>query len=252
MNALILGAGGPAAIGVIKALKDSKFNGKIVSIDSNELSAGFFLSDSYHVVPNYDDESYVKILLNIVKEECIDFILPTSNDIITLTREKKKFKDIILYMSDYKTIELCNDKYKFFEKCKEANLPIPRTLKKFDKVFTKPRYGKGSIGAKLIDFTETDHLYQDYLRREYTIDLLSDLNAKILTSVIRERVQTKAGISTKAKIIKNDYITKNCHKLATHFNLKGPVCIQMKEDENCTPKFIEVNPRFGVGLILAL
>ena len=42
MNALILGAGSPAAIGVIKALKDSKFNGKIVSIDSNELSAGFF------------------------------------------------------------------------------------------------------------------------------------------------------------------------------------------------------------------
>ena len=30
-------------------------------------------------------------------------------------------------------------------------------------------------------------------------------------------------------------------------DLKGPVCIQMKEDDNGKPKFIEVNPRFGGG-----
>ena len=29
--------------------------------------------------------------------------------------------------------------------------------------------------------------------------------------------------------------------------MKGPVCIQMKEDDNGKPKFIEVNPRFGGG-----
>ena len=29
--------------------------------------------------------------------------------------------------------------------------------------------------------------------------------------------------------------------------LKGPVCIQLKEDSRGNPKFIEVNPRLGGG-----
>ena len=29
--------------------------------------------------------------------------------------------------------------------------------------------------------------------------------------------------------------------------LKGPVCLQMKDDDEGNPKFIEVNPRFGGG-----
>ena len=49
MNILLLSAGGPTAHGAIKSLKDIDFDGKIVSVDSNPLSAGFYLSDSYYV-----------------------------------------------------------------------------------------------------------------------------------------------------------------------------------------------------------
>ena len=33
--------------------------------------------------------------------------------------------------------------------------------------------------------------------------------------------------------------------------MKGPVCIQMKEDINGTPKFVEINPRVGGGTYFA-
>ena len=36
-------------------------------------------------------------------------------------------------------------------------------------------------------------------------------------------------------------------RMCNFLGLKGPVCIQLKEDENGVPKFIEVNPRFGGG-----
>ena len=38
-----------------------------------------------------------------------------------------------------------------------------------------------------------------------------------------------------------------CSDLAKYLNLKGPVCIQLKEDVDGNPKFIEVNPRLGGG-----
>ena len=50
-NILILGAGGPAGIGVIKSLRKTDFDINIISIDCNELSVGFHMSDKYFVVP---------------------------------------------------------------------------------------------------------------------------------------------------------------------------------------------------------
>jgi carbamoyl-phosphate synthase large subunit len=49
-NVLIPGAGGPAGINTIKSLRLVSFKGKIISTDSNYLSAGFFLSDLYYVI----------------------------------------------------------------------------------------------------------------------------------------------------------------------------------------------------------
>ena len=38
-----------------------------------------------------------------------------------------------------------------------------------------------------------------------------------------------------------------CKDLCIYLDLKGPVCIQLKEDSKGNPKFIEVNPRLGGG-----
>ena len=69
MNILVLSAGGPASHGVIKSLRDINFGGNIVSVDSNKMSAGFYLSDSFYTVPNAFDDDYIGVLLNIVKKE---------------------------------------------------------------------------------------------------------------------------------------------------------------------------------------
>ena len=95
MNILLLSAGGPSCHGVIKSLRDIKFQGKIISVDSNEMSAGFYLSDVHYVVPKAFDEDYISALLNIVKKEHIDLILPTSsNEIITISKHSHFFDSL--------------------------------------------------------------------------------------------------------------------------------------------------------------
>ena len=84
-NILILGAGGPAGIGVIKSLRKTDFDINIISIDCNELSVGFHMSDKYYVVPKVESKSYLREVLKIVEKEKIDLILPTTERDIVKT-----------------------------------------------------------------------------------------------------------------------------------------------------------------------
>ena len=42
-----------------------------------------------------------------------------------------------------------------------------------------------------------------------------------------------------------DFIEKSCFEICKFLKLKGPLCLQMKEDEDGNPKFVEINPRLG-------
>ena len=259
MNILILSAGGPTAHGVIKSLRDINFDGKIISVDSNPLSAGFYLSDSYHTVPKAFDNNYIDKLLQIVKDENIDLILPTSsNDIITISENSHLF-DCKLFMSDYEAIDICSDKLKFYEKCKDK-FPLPKTSINYNDIdfpiFAKPKeHSAGSRGISLCESVDNinclnqnkfKYIYQEYLPgMEYTIDVLCDMDSNPLVAVPRERLQTKAGISSKGRIVKNNFIEKSCFEICKFLKLKGPLCLQMKEDINGNPKFVEINPRLG-------
>ena len=247
MNILFLGAGGPAAVGAMKSLLecDSQGKHKIVSVDMDETAVGFHFSDKRYVVPRYIDESYYETITDIIKKENIDLVLPTSDDVFTVS--KINLDGVQIFMSSHEQIKKCVDKFVFYETCKE-NFPFPKSTDKFVPVFAKPRDGKGSRGIKLIDDFEENYIYQEYLPgTEYTIDVLSDMNSDVLSVIPRVRLQTKAGISTKGKIVRNEVIEKECRDIVKFLNLKGVVCVQMKEDKDGNSKFIEINPRFGGG-----
>ena len=247
MNVLVLSAGGPAAVGVIKSLRDMNFDGKIVAIDCDELAVGFQLADVYYVVPRADDDDFNSKLWDILLKEMIDLILPTGPEILSISNTVLEFGtiDVKLFMSDYDTIKLCNDKLEFYNKCKDK-FPLPNTFRG-SKLFKKPINGSGSRGCEIIEFN-SDEIISEYLPgQEYTIDVLCDMESDPLVVIPRKRLQTKAGISSKGEIIRDNFIEKACFDMCKFLKLKGPVCLQMKEDKDGKPKFVEVNPRFGGG-----
>ena len=259
MNILISSAGGPAAVGVIKSLRNIDFEGRIVSIDCNEVSVGRYLSDKFYKVPQSTDKSFIKELLDIVERESIDLILPTGLEIVPISQNISLLGDTVAFMSDHETIMLCNDKFEFYNKCKD-DFPLPKTFISSFMIstpFVKPRIEiGGSRGAFLCKNKEHfdilkedyDYVFQEYLPgQEYTIDVLCDMKSNPLIIIPRKRLETKAGISSKGEIIKDDIIEKLCYDICKFLKLKGPVCLQMKDDVNGNPKFIEINPRFGGG-----
>ena len=251
MKILVTSAGGPAAIGVMKSLPNfdgGANNHSIIATDMTELSAGFLWADRGFVVPRADDINYLYEIKKIVLDKRIDVILPTGNLEIQHFESLSNITNV--FMSDSKTIKLCNDKWKFYNKVKD-DFNIPYTWQdndiKWNGCFARPRYELGGSRGTLHCNSDIEYIYSEYLPgQEYTIDVLCDMENP-LVSIVRKRLETKAGISSKAEIIRDEHMENECKRMCRFLGLKGPVCIQMKDDENGVPHFVEVNPRFGGG-----
>jgi carbamoyl-phosphate synthase large subunit len=263
---LVPGASAPAAINTIKSLKMVKYPVRIVSSDTNPVSAGFYMSDAHELLPEIESKSYLSRLFEIITKHKISILMPSSGyDIYHYSKYKKKLLKLgaLPVVSDVMTMEICRDKMQTYHHLsKKFDLPLTtldsKKLEGFP-LIAKPRYGKGSKGIvkienpidlRYIQSKQNGLIFQEYLPgTEYTIDVLSDLNGEPLIAVPRIRVQTRAGISTVGKIIKDENISETCKSIAKYLKIKGPCCIQMKESNEGTLKLVEVNPRLGGGTI---
>jgi carbamoyl-phosphate synthase large subunit len=265
-NVLVPGASAPAGINTIKSLKLSNFKGKILSTDSNELSAGFYLSDFREVIPEVENENYMDVLFKIIDKYEINILMPSSGyDIFPYSENKEKLikYGAIPVISDRDVLEICRDKILTYSHLnKYFNLPFTTEEKnKINEfpIIAKPRFGKGSRNiVKINDLMELDYIsnkysnmiYQEYLPgEEFTIDVLSDMDSKPLISVPRIRLQTRGGISTKGKIILDQELIEESFKIVKFLKIIGPCCMQVKKDKNNVFKLVEINPRLGGGTI---
>lgn len=265
---LVPGAAAPAGINTIKSLKMSNFAGKIVATDSTSLSAGFFMADVNEILPEADAQYYVKRLFEIVEKHHVQVLMPSSGyDIYPYSDNREALAKIgaTAVVSDRDTLEICRDKLLTYKKMSgKYNLPFttadPDKVKSFP-VIAKPRFGKGSRNVIKVN-NEADlryiasnfgnTIFQEFLPGvEYTIDVLSDMNKKPIISVPRIRLQTKAGISTKGRIIRDADLETTCMNIAREIGIRGPSCIQMKESSEEQLKLIEINSRLGGGTIFS-
>jgi carbamoyl-phosphate synthase large subunit len=263
---LIPGAGGAAAVSAIKSLRIAEFDGRIVTTDADPLSAGFYLADAFRVVPKAKDPQFYTEVKRLIEQERIDVILPTSGfDIYEFARHKQELESagVVVAMSDLDAMTICADKWEFYLKTHGA-FPLPETSrdlggwKRFP-CFVKPVFGKGSRNAYRCDTAAElgfhashlrDLIVQEYLPgEEYTVDVLSDLSGTPLLAVPRIRLETKDGISSKGRVVRDPEMERLCLEISSHLGLKGPTCMQLKRDDDGRLKFLEINPRIGGGSI---
>ncbi len=263
---LVPGAAGPAGINTIKSLKMAGFGGKILATDSSSLSAGFFMADVNEIIPQADEHSFLDILFQIVKMHQVEVLMPSSgSDIYPYSENRKQLAEMgaEAIVSDRDKLEICRDKMLTFQTLSNKFV-LPFTTAESDKIDTfpvlaKPRFGKGSRGIVKIDdesdlryiiSKRDDLVFQEYLPgTEYTVDVLSDLDGKPIIAVPRIRMQTKAGISTKGRVLRDPALEMDCMKIAELVGIRGPCCMQMKESAEGRLKLIEINPRMGGGTI---
>lgn len=95
---------------------------------------------------------------------------------------------------------------------------------------------------------------QEYIKGdEITCDVFTDGNGQVRCVVPRKRIEVRTGEVSKAVIVKDEQIIKEVSRLAQTLNTKYCVLtIQLLRAEDGTICFIEINPRFGGGMPLAI
>lgn len=262
-NILIMSAS--RKVSLVRNFKKTLNNaGKIYAADISVESPALYFADEYLIVPRSDDPNFIDFIIDFCKNNEVKLIIPTRDEeLIFFSNNQSLFDEIgvKLMVSDVETIEICQDKLKFINFCKNNAFGIPNTFENIQSIsnedfplFLKPVVGKSGMDTFKVDsFEELDKILSkdnDFIIQEcveapeYTIDLFADFEGRVISAVPRQRVNVWGGESLVTRTVNNKLIIDESVRLAEKLKLKGHNTIQCFFD-GVNIKFIEINPRFG-------
>ena len=160
-----------------------------------------------------------------------------------------------------RTNSFCLDKRKFEEKLnKEIYYPI---VCQNCPVIFKPIKGANSKGIKKVSYSEYLQTYEDIKEThiaqrlvngfEISVDAYFNRFSKMIDAVPRQRVEIQGGeVSRSTTLMRDAYgVVEITRQVGERFGLVGPVCAQYIVENN-TPYIMEINARFGGGVILSM
>lgn len=137
--------------------------GKVHVANSSAISPAFLVADCSVVTPLIYDENYIPFLLEYCKKNEIGAVISLFDiDLPILAQNRNEFENIgvNIVVSDYETIEICNDKWNTYKYLKKIGFNVPRTFVSLSDVYSainneeisyplmvKPRWGMGSIAV---------------------------------------------------------------------------------------------------------
>ena len=273
VRVMVTGAGGPAAVSVMKSLSaDASVN--LIAADMDPWAAGLYLvpPEARTLVPAGTDPRYADATLARCAAMGVDVLIPTCDaELRPLGKARDEFRraGIELLLAPDSALEVCLDKLALAERC-AGHLPVPRT-ERLDKVadpeswtypvMIKPRSGSGSRGISVAASSEEllrlepspDFLVQDYLPgEEYSVDVLADTTGHVVAAVPRVRERVDSGVSVAGRTVHDAELERLGAGVAAATGLTYVANVQFRRDPAGRPALLEVNPRFPGAMPLTV
>jgi carbamoyl-phosphate synthase large subunit len=274
---LVTGAGGPAGVSVIQALRAGSH--RTVGADASPDAVGLRLADRGAVLPYPTDPGYAEAVVDLALACGVTALIPTvAEELVALSMVTAALDGagIAHWLPSPQAVESCTDKWRFHLATSAAGVAVPPTgLGTAEGIpgpwVVKPRFGRGSRDVHLTDDPAElphliarvpDPLVQHRLAgREFTVDTLVDHKGAMVAAVPRWRDETKAGISVRGETFEHRALVRGVAALLGALSLTGPANVQGFValdapldglDDDGVVAFIEVNPRFSGGLPLSI
>lgn len=270
---LIEGAGTATAISVLKGLsKQTAHEYETVVVDVEDMVAGRYFADHFVITPMSSSEEYIDYMIALCKEKGVSIYIPIIDyGFEKLAAAKQRFADegIYLMIADSDSIAITADKLKTFEFFKSQNILTAETRgaaseEEIDSLsyplLIKPRTGgRASLGVhKIQDATEFRRLTAEddnYVIQpiidgmEFTAGCLASLDgSEFISAVIRDRIETKSGVSVKSRFVDEaleERILPGLKTIVETLRIPGFCNIQGFYNDKGELFFSEVNPRFA-------
>ena len=264
LKVLVTGCGGDIGQSIGKILKSKpELFTLVIGADLHQDHAGIFIFDRCYSVPRCDLDDYQLEVLNIIKQNEIDIVIPISEPELR-QMEKLQYQDDFfsrpVIMANQLSLNIGFDKKLTSDFLAHHQLPFPETfcIKDYDKknypVLIKSRDGSGSKSIHIVNNNDEMTLYQkiypDFIAQEF----LNDEGGEFTCGLFRSTSGEVRDIIFKRKLIggfsgfgsreEHPAISKLLHQLAVLLDLRGSINVQLRLVNN-TPVIFEINPRFS-------
>jgi len=256
-----------------RAMADLGVKGRLYGADRSVLAPGFHVADEGLLVPSVAGPDYVESLLNLCRRHEIGLVVPLIDwELAILAQARTRFTKIgaRLVISSPRVIEICRDKQQTFEFLKANGFGTPEVIPPEKAaggpfpLFMKPRYGSSAKDVHCLPDRETLAFYsrgggeacviQEFVRgKEHTVDVYAGLDGVPRVAVPRRRLEVRGGEVAKARTVRHPEIIRQSLRLVEALGeCCGVVTLQCFLTASGEIKFIEMNPRFGGGVPLAI
>ncbi|MCH8149026.1 MAG: ATP-grasp domain-containing protein [Planctomycetes bacterium] len=248
---------------------------EIHGADASWLSPAMHCVDKGHQVAPISSGRYIRELIEIVRKARIDLLIPLIDTELSLIADAAPAladAGCLALISSPGVVTICRDKVLTFETLTKAGIDTPATwtwplaLKKKNHkypLFLKPRAGSAAMGNYVVRNYEElrtfgrrvkDAIVQEFVDgTEHTLDVYTGLDGRPRCAVPRKRIEVRTGEVSKALIVKDSAIMAVGKRVAQVLgDCRGVITVQCIVTPRGRIRTIEINPRFGGGVPLAI
>jgi carbamoyl-phosphate synthase large subunit len=241
-------------------------NKQEVRLFSYELNAEVPICEIATIIEGlkWSDPELLFHLKNTIETNNIDIVIPFLDPAtLAAARLQEAIPSLYIPTSSHEICSIFFNKTKATEWCLKNEIPIPGMDRTKFPLIAKPVAGSASkdihflhdqiqLDSFINTHIETEYLIQHFIKaNEYTVDAFRSIShGNIGYLVPRIRLEVQGGEAIKTRTVRHPGIEALSRKIIDKSGLMGSITLQFLEEEK-TGKlyFMEVNPRFGGGVI---
>jgi carbamoyl-phosphate synthase large subunit len=259
----------------LRAARSLGLRPEIHVADTEAEFAAACIANHVHRVPPTRSGDYIPTLLDIARRHKIDILIPlTDMDLVKLAEAREEFARLscLALVSSSTVVHTCRDKLLTYRFLTSHGIDTPLTFTPEEALalrrhrfpyFLKPRRGSASKGNFIIRDRHDlkalvprvpEPMVQEFVPGiEHTLDVYAGFDGRPRCVVPRERIEVRGGEVTKARTVKHPGIMQIGAKVVEALKeCVGLMTIQLILSPDGRIRVIEINPRFGGGVPLAI
>lgn len=256
---LLTAAGTGTAYGYALAFAQLVPHGRLITGDTNPaalVSAASFAGAHVQLPPFSGSSGDLDLLSTVMRAHGVTHYLPIIDPEIAFAVTAREHLPAEVIAPPAPFVELAIEKQRYPETLGSLGIATPAAITAKASEINLPCMAKmpGGFGGRAcwrIDRLEElanlpeGHFLQQYVDGpEFTVDCFPLEGADPVCSV-RERLEIKGGVCTKARIAPHPVAESYARLLVEHYRLQSPFCFQMIGSDS--PAVTDINPRLGAG-----
>jgi carbamoyl-phosphate synthase large subunit len=233
----------------------------VVAADPNPLAPAQYAAQHRRSVPRIDDPQYVPALQALCEEFGVGAVVPLTDLDLEVLGHARVAGRLPALVPDPEIARATFDKYEAHLLLQRLGLPSPPTVLPGQPVtsypvMVKPRQGSGARSIHPAPDQRAAEFFIDYVPEpvmvqklmdgsEFSIDCLSDLDARCLNAIPRTMIESRGGESIKGTVIDDPELIALGRRVVETLGVRGPCTVQVFRDSEVGLGITDVNTRFG-------